>query len=356
MTLGLGSLFFFLSDRIGPELEVVSPPSETRSSTSSDSTVIGTHSSAVLSLATASAASAGTSAENFLLASGGADNTVKVWRGQWNKESVTRQLPDFGHANAIAFSPDGTRLFAGSGAGYLQVWDAATGDRTATISGESGRITSLSIAPSGKQLAFGSSQGALKIWNIETDPVGQAIEVLVGTGAQVNAIAYSPTNPDLIISGDQSGTLTIWNLAQSRIDPTLVLNNSTGHITSLAISPDGQLLASGSHDDIIRLWNIQTGELMQKLSGHQSTIADVAFSADGQSLASGSHDGSIKVWDLSESAERCTLTGHTGFVYAVDFEGNTRLVSSGYDGTVRAWNLSDPANQHCAAFNRAVTQ
>ena len=356
MTLGLGSLFFFLSDRIDPELEIVPSSSEARSLTSSSSTVIGTHSSAVLSLATASGASAEASSNNFLLASGGADNTVKVWRGQWNQESITRQLPEFGHANAIAFSPEGTRLFAGSGAGYLQVWDAATGDRTGTISGEAGRITSLSVAPSGEQLAFGSSQGALKIWNFETDPVGREIESLVSTGSPVNAIAYSPVNPDLLISGEQSGTLSVWNLSQSRSAPALILNDSAGRITSLAISPDGQLVASGSDDPIIRLWNIETGELTQKLSGHQLAVADVAFSADGQYLASGSHDGSLKVWDLSEGVERCTLKGHTGFVYAVDFEGNTRLVSSGYDGTVRAWDLSDSANQHCTAFNGSITQ
>jgi len=74
----------------------------------------------------------------------------------------------------------------------------------------------------------------------------------------------------------------------------------TGRVTSVAFSPDGRLLASGSYDKTIKLWEVATGREVRTLKGHTWGVNSVAFSLDGKLLASGSADGTIKLWDISD--------------------------------------------------------
>ncbi|MHC5597264.1 MAG: WD40 repeat domain-containing protein [Nostoc sp.] len=91
--------------------------------------------------------------------------------------------------------------------------------------------------------------------------------------------------------------MKLWNLQTGQLLRTL-----QGHekaIYSVAFSADGQTVASGSYDQTIKLWNLQTGQLLHTLEGHEKAIYSLAFSADGQTLASGSADTTIKIWRLS---------------------------------------------------------
>jgi hypothetical protein len=121
------------------------------------------------------------------------------------------------------------------------------------------------------------------------------------------------------------------------------LHTLTGHsdwVYSLAISPDGQTLASGSFDKTIKLWQLSTGQLTHSLSEHSKAVFCVAISPDGQTLASGSFDETIKLWHLDTGELICTLTGHTASVrsLAIATEGQA-LVSGSFDETIKLWRL-----------------
>ncbi len=129
----------------------------------------------------------------------------------------------------------------------------------------------------------------------------------------------------------------------SSIKPEAVslLSTLTGHtsfVWGVACSPDGQLLASGSSDRTIKLWNLTTGKELRTLTGHTSIVSSVACSPDSQTLASGSDDGTIKLWNLTTGKELRTLTGHAGWVYSVAFcpDGQT-LASGSRDETIKIW-------------------
>ena len=128
----------------------------------------------------------------------------------------------------------------------------------------------------------------------------------------------------------------------SRIRPLLkglVLGNVGG---SVAISPDGQWVATGTNGGVIRLLDLASGRERARLQGHESEVTSVAFSPDGRTLASGSWDKSVRLWDLASGRERARLQGHESGVTSVAFSPDSRTLASGSgDSTVRLW---DPAS------------
>ena len=161
---------------------------------------------------------------------------------------------------------------------------------------------------------------------------------LTGHSKYVYSVAISPDGQTLV-SGSSDYTIKIWELSTGQLLRTL-----TGHsepVWSVAISPDGQTLVSGSWDGTIKIWQLSTGKLLHTLTGHSTLVLSVAISPDGQTLVSGSHENTIKIWQLSTGQLLRTLTGHSEAVWSVAIspDGQT-LVSGSWDGTIKILQLS----------------
>jgi WD40 repeat protein len=151
------------------------------------------------------------------------------------------------------------------------------------------------------------------------------------------AAAFSPDGSILATAIDPE--ICLWQVVDGR--QLAIYHGHTGWIQTLAFSPDGATLASGSHDHTIRLWNLQTGQCLKTLRGHTGCIQSLAFSSDGATLASGSHDRTIRLWNLQTGQCVQDLSGHSDRVLFVAFYPDEHtLVSGGADDTVRVWNLS----------------
>jgi len=106
----------------------------------------------------------------------------------------------------------------------------------------------------------------------------------------------------------------------------------------VAFSPDGKLLASGSDDRTVKLWDAQNGQEVHTLRGHLHEIKSVAFSPDGKRLASGSYDKTVKLWDTQNGQEVYTLSGHPFGVICVTFSPDGKRLASSGGSIVKIWD------------------
>jgi len=114
-------------------------------------------------------------------------------------------------------------------------------------------------------------------------------------------------------------------------------------ILAVAYSPDSRLVASGSADGVVKLWNAPNGKLKLTLAGQDAAVKAVAFSPDGRNLATASIDGTIKLWDIFSGQQLGSLTGHTAEVTSLAYVPGSKLLASGsLDGTIRLWNTAKP--------------
>ena len=167
-------------------------------------------------------------------------------------------------------------------------------------------------------------------------PTWRCVHTLVGHSNAVTSVAFSPDGATLA-SGSEDKTIEMWKLDAGKRWYTL-----TGHsdwVTCVAFSPDGATLASGGRDKMIHIWDLNKGKWWYALAGHSDRVAAVAFSRDGQVLASGSRDKTVQLWNLNKGRRMSALTGHAGGVEAVAFSAGGEFLASGSrDKTVQLWD------------------
>jgi WD40 repeat protein/energy-coupling factor transporter ATP-binding protein EcfA2 len=168
----------------------------------------------------------------------------------------------------------------------------------------------------------------------------------------VTSVAFSPDG-SIILSGSADDSLRLWD-----IESGTEIRRFEGHtddVTSVAFSPDGSIILSGSADDSLRLWDIESGMEIRRFEGHTDDVTSVAFSPNGRTILSGSADTSLRLWDIESGVEIRRFEGHTTEVYSVAFSPDGRQVASGSrDNEMCVWDVDTGENIRC--ISPAATQ
>ena len=188
------------------------------------------------------------------------------------------------------------------------MWDIRTGQNFHNLIGHESLVLSLVFSPDGSTLASGGWDSTARLWDVRT---GENLHILRDgrESGEFEAVAFSPNG--IWLASGYNSNVHLWDV---RIGELLeILVGHLGIVFSVAFSPDGSRLATGSQDNTARLWDLRAAQATHALVGHRSTVTSVAFSPDGLRLASGGGwRDTIRIWDANTGEHQRTMEGHTG--------------------------------------------
>lgn len=286
-------------------------------------------------------------------------NTMLIWDVETG-EILNEFSTGSGSVSSAVYSPDGTMLLTDAcshtttdrpcSSGALALWDVVTGELLRIFEGHDRLVSSVAFSHDGTTVLSGSSNGSILMWDAIT---GEILGQFLGHTGRVKYIEYSSDGATIVSSGcsdsnDSSGcgvdVIIRWDIASETELGRIDVND----VTSIAISPGGTKILTGSCDcpigEII-LWDLLTGQVLQRFSEQSGIIRSVAFGADDTTFLTGSDD--IKIWITETGDLLHHFGGHNDIVrsVAITSDGAT-LLSGADDNTVLIWDVESNLVTH----------
>lgn len=258
------------------------------------------------------------------------------------------EIPSFSniHSLSMASSPistvtinkTGEWLAMGSSkTGQLLVWEHASESNILKQSSHLDALTTLSYSPDSTRIITGADDGLIKIWDIAS---GFHIATFTEHTSAVTASAYSRRG-NILFTSSLDGSVRAWDMLRYRNFRTFTAPTRLS-FSCLAIDPSAEVVCAASHDSFdIHLWSVQTGALLDQLSGHEGPISTLAFTPDGRYLVSGSWDHTIRVWSVFDRSQTSEVLQLTSDLLCIAIRPDSaQIAASTLDGSLTFWSLN----------------
>jgi WD40 repeat protein len=257
------------------------------------------------------------------IAFGNRDRTVQLSDSNGKNVIILK-----GHDDAVLsvrFNTDGSLLASSDSQGVIIVWNVKTAKKINSFRGSPNRIHDIFFHPSEQYLAGISDDNKVYMW----DPItGKPLETLVGEKDAVYLSLSMSSNGKLLATGTMDGKIHLWDITKNKLLACLKGHSKSVH--SLAFSPDSKTFASAGGDKHVILWDSATQKNLAILHGHHDQVTTVAFHPNGLGFASGSLDKQVIIWDVRTKKEHTSLVGHAGSVYQLSYSPTgTELATAG---------------------------
>jgi WD40 repeat protein len=342
------------------------------------------------------------SPDGKLLATGGEDKTIKIWRLEFGDSGlsvshspVSSLSAHEGGIFALAFSPDGRLLASASTDHTIKLWDISSvnGNRLsvnsepitdyrlpitpspsplASLEEHTNEVHALAFSRDGQRLASCSQDMTIKLWDMTAvtgnsssasgDPMAvhrlpiTASRTLTGHTSWVWSLAFSPDGQTLI-SGSADQSVKLWDVTAGGDGRCLATwQGRTDWIRSVAFSSDGQWLVSGSADKVARVWDVATEQVITTMTGHHDQVHAAVFSPDGQIVGTACWDGKAYLWQANTGQLLAVLDEHDSTPWSIAFHPNGRLLATGgNDSNIKLWDIASvSSNQSSVISNQSA--
>jgi WD40 repeat protein len=292
------------------------------------------------------------SPDGRLLATGDTDGNVNVWEVSTGRLSFLLE----GHTDwvrSIAFSADGTTLATSGNDKTVRLWDLQTRHCIHILRGHQHCVWKVSFCLDGSRVISGSDDRTAKVWNVFS---GQCVHTLAHAG-YVRFVEYMADGESAITASLPDQTVTQWNCTTGA---SLLSWKETSHqARAISCSADGRILATGADQDYaLRIMDTATGEMLNYFQNHTRRIWSVAFSPDFKAclLATGSSDKTIRLWNAETGLVKVLQEG-SGRVRSLSFSHDGKVLASSSDDEqiVKLWDVSTPSNATCLRSIRGRT-